>query len=319
MKFNPFILLLLWLLPVLSIRAADVESYYGRPKVGIGVLDIVNDKILFSDTSAPAGQKFKTISPYNLGVAIGAGGGGGFDATAVDAVTWSDGANATNTWTFNVSGTDPSIIFGNGSITMNAAVSVTSLNATDATVGNILLSEGTAPATPAASKVAFYAKVDGLIYGKDDAGTETALSNPALGAGVATALSATANAPGGVVTAGQAVDVFVIAISDETTALTTGTAKVTFRAPYAFTITAVRASLTTVSSSGTPTFDINEAGTTCLSTKLTVDASEKTSTTAATAAVISDTAIADDAEVTIDIDTAGTSATGAKITIVHTH
>ena len=34
-----------------------------------------------------------------------------------------------------------------------------------------------------------------------------------------------------------------LAISDETTALTTGTAKITFRMPYAFTITAVRASL----------------------------------------------------------------------------
>lgn len=110
-------------------------------------------------------------------------------------------------------------------------------------------------------------------------------------------------------------DVWVIPIGDETTALTTGTAKVTFRAPYAATVTAVRASLTTVSSSGTPTFDINEGGTTILSTKLTVDASEKTSTTAATAAVISDTALADDAEITIDVDTAGTGAAGAKISI----
>ncbi len=77
----------------------------------------------------------------------------------------------------------------------------------------------------------------------------------------------------------------------------------------------MRATLTTVSSSGTPTFDINEGGTTILSTKLTVDASEKTSTTAAAAAVISDTSLADDAEVTIDVDTAGTGAAGAKIAI----
>jgi len=109
-----------------------------------------------------------------------------------------------------------------------------------------------------------------------------------------------------------------VAISDETTAITTGTAKITFRMPYAMTLTAVRASLTTVSSSGTPTFDINEAGATILSTKLTIDASEKTSTTAATAAVISDTALADDAEMTIDIDTAGTGAAGAKICLIGT-
>ena len=110
-------------------------------------------------------------------------------------------------------------------------------------------------------------------------------------------------------------ETWVIPIGDETTEITTGTAKVTFRAPYAATVTAVRASLTTASSSGAPTFDINESGTTILSTKLTIDASEKTSTTAATAAVISDAAIADDAEITIDVDAAGTDAAGAKITI----
>ncbi len=112
------------------------------------------------------------------------------------------------------------------------------------------------------------------------------------------------------------IESFIIAISDETTAITTGTAKVTFRMPYAFTLTAVRASLSTVSSSGNPTFDINEDGVSILSTTLTIDANEKTSTTAATAAVISDTSLADDAEITIDIDTAGTGAKGAKIYLI---
>ena len=111
-------------------------------------------------------------------------------------------------------------------------------------------------------------------------------------------------------------ETLAIAISDETTAITTGTAKVTFRMPYAFKVTAVRASVTSASTSGTPTFDINEAGTSILSTKLTIDANEKTSTTAATAAVISDADIADDAEITIDIDTAGTGAKGAKVYLI---
>lgn len=109
-------------------------------------------------------------------------------------------------------------------------------------------------------------------------------------------------------------EVLIIPIGDETTAITTGTAKVTFRFPYAGRLVAVRASLTTASSSGTPTFDLNEGGTTMLSTKLTVDASELTSTTAA-AAVISDATFADDAVGTIDIDTAGTGAAGAKIAL----
>ena len=109
-----------------------------------------------------------------------------------------------------------------------------------------------------------------------------------------------------------------IALSDETTAITVGTAKVTWRAPWAFTLTSVRASLNTASSSGIPTVDINEAGVTILSTKLTIDANEKTSTTASAAAVISDSAIADDAELTFDIDVAGTGAKGLKVTLIGT-
>jgi hypothetical protein len=114
-------------------------------------------------------------------------------------------------------------------------------------------------------------------------------------------------------------EVFVFALSDETTAITTGTAKVTWRAPFAMTITGVRASLTVASSSGIPTVDINEAGTTIMAvSKLTIDASELTSVTAATAAVVSDTSIADDAEITFDIDVAGTGAKGLKVTIYAT-
>lgn len=107
----------------------------------------------------------------------------------------------------------------------------------------------------------------------------------------------------------------VIAASDETTALTTGTAKVTFRMPYAFTLSAVRASVTTAPTGSTLIVDINESGSTILSTKLSIDASEKTSTTAATAAVISDTALADDAEITIDIDQIGSTIAGAGLKV----
>ena len=112
--------------------------------------------------------------------------------------------------------------------------------------------------------------------------------------------------------------VIQVACSDQTTDITTGTAKVTFRMPYAMTLTAVRASLNTASSSGTPTIDINEGGTTILSTKITIDVSETTSTTAAAAPVISDASLADDAEITIDIDVAGTGAKGLVVTLIGT-
>jgi hypothetical protein len=112
----------------------------------------------------------------------------------------------------------------------------------------------------------------------------------------------------------------VCAASDESTALTTGTGKVAFRMPYAMTLSAVRCSLTTAQTSGSIfTVDINGGGTTILSTKLTIDNTEKTSTTAATAAVISDSALADDAEITIDIDQVGDgTAKGLKVVLIGT-
>ena len=112
---------------------------------------------------------------------------------------------------------------------------------------------------------------------------------------------------------------FIVAASDETTALTTGTAKATFRMPYAFTLTAVRASLTTAgSTSGVTTIDINEGGSSVLSTLITIDQGELTSTTAATPPVISDAALADDAQMTIDIDglSGGATETGLKVTLI---
>lgn len=109
-----------------------------------------------------------------------------------------------------------------------------------------------------------------------------------------------------------------VAVSDETTDLTTGTSKVTFRMPCAMTLTGVRSSINTVSSSGLVTVDINEGGATILSTKLSIDQGEKTSQTAATPAVISDAALTDDAEITIDIDAAGTGAKGLKVWLIGT-
>lgn len=115
--------------------------------------------------------------------------------------------------------------------------------------------------------------------------------------------------------------VIQLACSDETTALTTGTNKIRFRMPYAMTVTAVRASLSVAQTTGSLiTVDINEGGTTILSTKLTFDNNEKTTTTAATPAVVSDTSLADDAEISVDIDQVGAStiATGLKVTIIGT-
>lgn len=90
-----------------------------------------------------------------------------------------------------------------------------------------------------------------------------------------------------------------------------------FRMPFAFTLTEVRANLNTAADA-LVTIDIEEAGVTILSTLLTIDANEQTSTTAATPAVISDTALADDARISINVDTVGSTTAGAglKVTLI---
>jgi len=112
----------------------------------------------------------------------------------------------------------------------------------------------------------------------------------------------------------------IVAASDETTDLTTGTAKSTFRMPYAFTLSSVRASVTTAPTGSTIIVNIKESGTTILSSRITIDATEKTSVTATAQPVISDTALADDAEITVDIDQVGSTVTGTglKITLIGT-
>jgi hypothetical protein len=107
----------------------------------------------------------------------------------------------------------------------------------------------------------------------------------------------------------------VVAVSDEITDLTTGTAKLTFRMSYAFTLDDVRASVNTAPTGANLVVDINEGGTSILSTKLSIDAGEKTSTTATTEAVISDSSLADDSEITIDIDQVGSTVAGKGLKV----
>lgn len=109
------------------------------------------------------------------------------------------------------------------------------------------------------------------------------------------------------------VESLIVAISDESTVLTSGAAKLTFRFPYAFTLSDVRATLTNASSLGAVQIDVNASGASIFSTPITVDEGEKTSTTAAAPAALSDTSIADDEEITIDIDSPGSGAKGAKV------
>lgn len=107
-----------------------------------------------------------------------------------------------------------------------------------------------------------------------------------------------------------------IACSDETSALTVGTAKVTFTVPRAFTLTSLIGSLKTVQTSGSIfTVDVKKNGTTIFgANKLTIDNTEKSSLTAATAANISTTSFASGDEITVDITQVGDgTAKGLKL------
>lgn len=112
----------------------------------------------------------------------------------------------------------------------------------------------------------------------------------------------------------------VIACSDETTAITTGTAKRSWRMPFAMTVTSVKASMTQAPAGSAAIFDINESGNSILGTKLSVDAGQTTSVGSASPATITDSTLAEDAPMSIDFDQVGSSTAGAgvKIAIIGT-
>ncbi len=82
------------------------------------------------------------------------------------------------------------------------------------------------------------------------------------------------------------------------------------------TLTGVRSSLTNNIGDGLTTLDIKETGTTILSTALSIDTTELTSTTAAAPAVISDATLADDAEITVFLTAKTSGATGLKLSLI---
>lgn len=108
---------------------------------------------------------------------------------------------------------------------------------------------------------------------------------------------------------------FVIPCSDNDTDLATGTGIVEFQMPYGFTLTDVRATVTTAPTGSTLDVDINQNGVSILSTKITIDAGEKTSSTAATPPVISVASLSDNDVITIDLDQIGSTVAGTGLKV----
>jgi hypothetical protein len=201
---------------------------------------------------------------------------------------------------------------------MGAGASVTTLTGTD-DYGSIL------EYTPGTEQVF----VNGILIARGidytaTSGTSVVL-NEAISAGDIVEISGTstfsvANAYTKAEVDNKLEDFMMISLSDEISTVVTGTARITMRAPFAMTLTQIpRANLNTASSSGIPTIDIKKNGTTILgANKLTIDANEKTSVTAATATTLATTAIANDDEITFDVTVSGTGAKGLKVILYYT-
>lgn len=112
----------------------------------------------------------------------------------------------------------------------------------------------------------------------------------------------------------------IIACGDETTPLVVGTNIVTFRLPYGFTLTEVRASLSAAQGAGSiVTVGIIANSVDILSTNITIENGQKTSKTANIQPVIITNTLSDDTEININIEQIGDgSATGLKVYLIGT-
>jgi len=159
---------------------------------------------------------------------------------------------------------------------------------------------------------------------------DAAAARTAIGAGTSSlAISSTAPQPlGATAAAGSSTDaarsdhahqrdadVYKVPVGDESTALTDGANKVRFRADFTGTLIDVRAGVNTAPTGSALIVDINKNGVSMLGTKLSIDASETSSKTAASAATITTTSITDDDEISIDIDQKGATVAGAGLKV----
>ena len=113
----------------------------------------------------------------------------------------------------------------------------------------------------------------------------------------------------------------VIACSDEGTALAVADGLATFRMPFAFTLTAIRASVTTAPTDADIIVDVTQNGASLYTTTLLhIDALDKTSVGSATTPNLTTTALTDDAEIKINLDQIGSTiaGTGLKVYLIGT-
>lgn len=112
---------------------------------------------------------------------------GSFDSTAVDATTWSDGANGSNIWTFDVSGTDTTFTAGNGTAGFSHDVTVGG----DLTVTGDITDSGVAVPTISSTSTLTNKRVTPRVETLTDAATVTPASDSYDGGKLTTLSQAT--------------------------------------------------------------------------------------------------------------------------------
>lgn len=202
---------------------------------------------------------------------------------------------------------------GLGSIATQAASSVTITGGSVTGITDLAIADGgtgesTASAAFTALKQAASDSATGVVELATVAETTT---------GTDTARAVTPDGLAGSVYGTKTVCLKVI---EDTATLTTGDGKMKWVVPVelnGMNLVTVGAHVFTVSSSGLPTVQIHNAtdAADMLSTRITIDAGEKDSATAAAAAVIDTGAddVATGDEIRIDVDVAGTSTTGLEV------
>ena len=106
--------------------------------------------------------------------------------------------------------------------------------------------------------------------------------------------------------------------SDQITSISTGDNKMILPLPFSMTLSAVRIDVITAPTGSGITFDIEEAGSTIFSTLPTIDATETSTSTAATPAVISDSTLTVAGSLKVNFDAVGSTIAGKGVSVTLT-
>ncbi len=237
----------------------------------------------------------------------------GSTLTIADGFTLTVSANAT------VSGTNTG---DQTNISGNAATVTTNANLTGpvTSVGNATtISAGVVTNAMLAGSIDLATKVTGVLGSTHGGAGAVSGILKANGSGTVSAAASGTDyvVPGAAVSVGVVVtEPWSFAVSDETTALTTGAAKLTDRAPYAFTPVSVKASVSTAPTGAAITADVKKNGVSIFTTIVSIDIGATTSVgSAAPSVLVGGVTFAADDVITIDIDQVGSTIPGAGLKV----